>query len=66
MTQSYIYIHSLSYIIFHHGLSQELGYSSLCYTVGLHCISILFFFFFFIVVVVGVVVFAFFCLFPGA
>ena len=37
----YIYAHSLSYIIFHHGLSQETGYSSLCYIVGPHCISIL-------------------------
>ena len=27
VTQSYIYIHYLSYIIFHHGLSQETGYS---------------------------------------
>ena len=46
MTQSCIYIHSLSYIIFQHGLSQETGYSSLCYTIGPHCLSILFFFFF--------------------
>ena len=30
--QSYIYMHSLSYIIFHNNLSQETGYSSLCYT----------------------------------
>ena len=37
----YIYIYSLSYIIFHHGLSQETGYSSLCCTVGPHCLSIL-------------------------
>ena len=35
VTQSYIYIHSVSYIIFHHGLSQETGYSSLHYTVEL-------------------------------
>ena len=33
--------HSLSSIIFHHGLSQETGYSSLCYIVGSHCLSIL-------------------------
>ena len=32
---------SLSYILFHHGLSQETGYSSLCYRVGPHCLSIL-------------------------
>ena len=42
-----IYINTFPYIIFHHGLSQETGYSSLCYTVGHHCLSILFFFFFF-------------------
>ena len=29
-------IHSFSYIIFHHGLYQETGYSSLCYTAGPH------------------------------
>ena len=38
--QSYTYIHSLSHILFHHVLSQETGYSSLCYTVGPHCLSI--------------------------
>ena len=27
---SHMHIHSFSYIIFHHGLSQEIGYSSLC------------------------------------
>ena len=32
---------SLSCIIFHHVLSQETGYSSLGYTVGPHCLSIL-------------------------
>ena len=41
----YIYIHphthSFSRTIFHHVLSQEIGYSSLCGTVGPHCISIL-------------------------
>ena len=26
----------LFYILFHYGLSQEIGYSSLCYTVGSH------------------------------
>ena len=39
----YIYIHFLyiyiSYTIFHHGLSQEIG--SLCYTVGPCCLSII-------------------------
>ena len=29
VTQSYIYIHSFSYIVFHHVLSQETGYGSL-------------------------------------
>ena len=29
-----VHTHSLSYIIFPHGLYQETGYSSLCYTVG--------------------------------
>ena len=31
----------LFYILFHYGLSQEIGYSSLCYTVGPCCLSIL-------------------------
>ena len=33
-TQSYMYIHSFSHIIPHHVLAQEIGYSSLRYTVG--------------------------------
>ena len=37
----HIYVHSFSYIISYHGLSQETGYSSLCYTAGPHCLSIL-------------------------
>ena len=41
VSHPYIYIHSLSYIIFHLGFSQETGYSSLCYTAGPHCLSIL-------------------------
>ena len=41
VTQSYIYIHSLPCIISHHGLSQEPGFSSLCYMIGPHCSSIL-------------------------
>ena len=41
MTQAYIYIPFFSYIIFHHGLTQETGCSSLCYTVGPHCSFIL-------------------------
>ena len=41
VTQSYIYTHSFSYISFLHGLSRETGYSSLCCTVGPHCLSII-------------------------
>ena len=37
----HIYIHSFSHITFHHDLYQETGYSSLCYRVGPHCLSIL-------------------------
>ena len=33
VTQSYMYIHPFSRIIFHHVLPQEIGHSSLCYTV---------------------------------
>ena len=46
VTQSYIlyiykciYIQSLSYVVFYHGLSRETAYSSLCCTVGPHCFS---------------------------
>ena len=39
LTRAYTYI--LFNIIFHHGLSQETGYSSLCCTVGPQCLSIL-------------------------
>ena len=44
VTQSllmYIHIHSFSCIFFYHCLSQETDYSSLCYRVGPHCLSIL-------------------------
>ena len=41
VTQSNIYIHSFSHIIFHHVLPQETGCRSLRYTVGHHCLSIL-------------------------
>ena len=37
----YIYMYSFSHTIFHHVLSQEIGYSSLCCTVGPHRLSIL-------------------------
>ena len=36
-----MYIYPFSHSIFHHGLSQETGYSSLCCAVGPHCLSIL-------------------------
>ena len=39
--QSYIHIHSFPHTIFHHVLSQEMGYSSLCYAVRPRCLSIL-------------------------
>ena len=38
-THIYIYIF---HIIFHYGLSQDIEYSSLCYAVGLCCLSILY------------------------
>ena len=41
VTQFYTYIHSFFNILFHYGLSQEIGYSSLYYTVGRCCLSIL-------------------------
>ena len=41
VTQSYIYIHCFSHPVFHHVLPQEIGYSSLCYAVGPHCLSML-------------------------
>ena len=41
VTQTYKYIHYFSHILFHHVLSQEIGQSSLCYTIGSQCLSIL-------------------------
>ena len=38
-----IYTHSFLRILFHYGLSQDMEYSSLCYTVGPCCLSILYF-----------------------
>ena len=37
----YIYIYTFSYTIFHQVLSQGVGYSSLCYIVGPHCLATL-------------------------
>ena len=34
VTQLHICIHSFFHILFHYGLSQDIEYSSLCYTVG--------------------------------
>ena len=41
VTQSGIYVHSVSHIILHHGPSQETGYRSLRCTAGPHCLAIL-------------------------
>ena len=41
VTQSSIHTHSLSHKNIHHVLFQETGYSSMCYTVGPHFLSIL-------------------------
>ena len=41
VTQFYTYIHSFFNILFYYGLSWEIGYSSLCSTVGPCCLSIL-------------------------
>lgn len=38
----YIYIHIPFHIIFHCGLLQDIGHSSLCYTVGSYCLSVLY------------------------
>ena len=35
-----IHLHSLSYVLFHHGLCKETRYISPCYTAGSHCLSI--------------------------
>ena len=42
VTQSYVYIHPLSYIIFQHGLSQETEYSSLWHAICLFCLFVCF------------------------
>ena len=34
MIQFYKYIYTLFHVPFHYGLSQDIEYSSLCYTVG--------------------------------
>ena len=40
-TQLQTYMHSFFNILFHYDLSQEIGYSSLCYAAGSCCLSIL-------------------------
>ena len=41
-SDSVIHIYTFFFnILFHYGLSQEIGYSSLCYTVAPCCLSIL-------------------------
>ena len=37
----HIYIHSFLNTLFQHGLSQEIGFSSLCCTVGPYCLPVL-------------------------
>ena len=39
--QLYIYTHIL-FLIFHYRLLHGIGYSSLCYTVGPYCLSVLY------------------------
>ena len=41
-THTYIYILFLFQILFHYRLLQDIEYSSLCYTVGPCCLSILY------------------------
>ena len=36
----YTYIHTYIYILFYYGLSQDIEYSSLCYTVGPCCLIV--------------------------
>ena len=40
-THAHTHTHSFFNILFHYGLPQETGYSSLCYTVGPCCLSVL-------------------------
>ena len=40
-SDSVIHIHTFFYILFHYGLYQDIEYSSLCYTGGPCCLSIL-------------------------
>ena len=40
-THTHTHTHSFLNILFHYGLPQETGYSSLCYTVGPCCLSVL-------------------------
>ena len=42
--QTYIYIFFLFHILFHYDFSQDIEYTSLCYTVGPCCLSILYIF----------------------
>ena len=42
VTHTHIYIYILFHIIFHYGLSQDIDYSSQCYTVGPCYLSILY------------------------
>ena len=51
----YVYIHICSFqMLFHYRLLQDIEYSSLCYTVGLCCLSI-----FYIVVIIKLLIYPF-------
>ena len=41
-SDSVMHIYILSHILLHYGLSQDIEHSSLCYTVGPCCLSILY------------------------
>ena len=41
-SDSVIHIYVLFHILFHYGLSQDIEYSSLCFTVGPCCLSVLY------------------------
>ena len=41
VVHAYIYVYIFKNSVFHYGLSQEIGYRFLCYTVGFCCLSIL-------------------------
>ena len=42
IAKGFSYIYVLFHILFHYGLLQDIEYSSLCYTAGPYCVSILY------------------------